>query len=168
VPVLAVLGWRYRARIEHTAVGVVTPALRLVARVIPGQDPPTRVAVRSRVDGFFAAIERVGSDRRRLALALGFSTVGWLCLAASLWLSLSALDQTVPFSVVFVVVPIGAIAGVTPLPGGLGGVETVIVTLLVAFGVPAGVAAGAVVIHRTGTYVLPTVIGGAVAGVLGA
>lgn len=167
VPILAVLGWRYRYRVERAAVGAVTPVLRLVARVLPGRGKPTRAAVRSRVEGFFGAIERVGGDRRRLVLALGFSTAGWLCLATSLWLSLAALDQAVAFPVVLVVVPVGAIAGITPLPGGLGGVETVIVALLAALGVPASVAAAAVVIHRTGTYVLPTVVGGAVAGALG-
>ena len=167
VPILAVLGWRYRYRVERAAVGAVTPVLRVVARAVPGRGKPTRTAVRSRVEGFFGAIERVGGDRRRLVLALGFSTAGWLCLATSLWLSLAALDQAVAFPVVLVVVPVGAIAGITPLPGGLGGVETVIVALLAALGVPASVAAAAVVIHRTGTYVLPTVVGGAVAGALG-
>jgi len=33
--------------------------------------------------------------------------------------------------------------------------------------VPASAAAGAVVVHRVGTYLLPTVLGGGVAGVLG-
>lgn len=167
VPVLAVVGWRYRYRIEGAVISAVTPVVRLLGRVLPGRVPPAPSAIRPRVEGFFHAIERVTGDRRRLALALGFSTAGWLCLSTSLWLSLSALGQAVAFPVALVVVPVGAIAGVTPLPGGLGGVETVIIALLVALGVPAGVAAAAVVIHRTGTYLLPTAVGGGVAGVLG-
>lgn len=167
VPVLAVVGWRYRYRIERAAIGAVTPVIRLLGRVLPGRAPPARSAIRSRVEGFFHALERVTGDRRRLALALGFSTAGWLCLSTSLWLSLAALDHAVAFPVVLVVVPVGAIAGITPLPGGLGGVETVIIALLVALGVPAGAAAAAVVVHRIGTYLLPTAVGGGVAGVLG-
>jgi uncharacterized protein (TIRG00374 family) len=85
----------------------------------------------------------------------------------SLWLSLTALGANVPFPVALVAVPVGAIAGVTPLPGGLGGVETVLIALLAALSVPASAAAGAVVVHRVGTYLLPTVLGGGVAGVLG-
>ncbi|MFC7235435.1 lysylphosphatidylglycerol synthase transmembrane domain-containing protein [Halosegnis marinus] len=167
VPVLAVVGWRYRYRVEGAAIRAVTPVVRFLGRVVPGRMPPARDAIRSRVEGFFHAIERVTGDRRRLALALGFSTLGWLCLATSLWLSLAALGEAVAYPVVLVVVPVGAIAGITPLPGGLGGVEAVLIALLAALGVPAGAAAAAVVVHRLGTYVLPTVVGGGVAGVLG-
>ncbi|MFC7176893.1 lysylphosphatidylglycerol synthase domain-containing protein [Halosegnis marinus] len=118
MPVLAVVGWRYRYRVEGAAIRAVTPVVRFLGRVVPGRMPPARDAIRSRVEGFFHAIERVTGDRRRLALALGFSTLGWLCLATSLWLSLAALGEAVAYPVVLVVVPVGAIAGITPLPGG--------------------------------------------------
>ncbi|MFB6118900.1 YbhN family protein [Halosegnis sp.] len=167
VPVLAVAGWRYRYRVERVVIRAVTPVVRAVSRVVPGRSAPGQSAVRGRVEGFFAAIERVSGNRRRLAVALGLSATGWLCLATSLWLSLVALDAAVAYPVVLVVVPVGAIAGITPLPGGLGGVETVIIALLVALGVAADTAAAAVVIHRVGTYLLPTAVGGGVAGVLG-
>jgi len=167
VPVLAVVGWNYRYRVEAAAVRVATPVASLVGRVVPRRSPPTADAIRSRVEGFFHAIERVSGNRRGLALTFGFALLGWLCLATSLWLSLFALGQTVAYPVALVVVPVGAIAGATPLPGGLGGVEAVLITLLVALGVPNGAAAAAVIIHRTATYVLPTVVGGGIAGVLG-
>jgi hypothetical protein len=120
------------------------------------------------VEGFFHNIERVTADRHALATALAFSTIGWLCQATALWLSLSALGETVPVAVVVVAVPVGAIAGITPLPGGLGGVEAVLIALLAALGIPAGVAGAAVVLHRGATYWLPTLIGGGVATALGA
>ncbi|WP_255150932.1 lysylphosphatidylglycerol synthase transmembrane domain-containing protein [Halorarius halobius] len=167
VPVAAVVGWRYRYRVERAAVSAVTPLIRAVGRVVPGRSPPGPSVIRGRVEGFFHAIERVTADRKRLTLALGFSALGWLCLAASLWLSLFSLGQAVSFAVVLVVVPVGAIAGITPLPGGLGGVEAVLIALLVALGVPGGAATAAVVIHRTATYWLPTVVGGGVAGIIG-
>ena len=167
VPLLVVVGWCYRYAVERAAVSVVTPVARLAGRLLPRRTPPTRAAVRSRVDGFVHAIERATGNRRRLALALGFSTSGWLCQSVSLWLALTALGVSVPFAVVLVAIPVGAIAGITPLPGGLGGVETVLIALLAALSVPANAAAGAVVVHRTATYLLPTAIGGGVAGVLG-
>lgn len=167
IPVLAVLGWHYRHRIQHGIVAAVTPLIGFASRILPGRVPPARAAIRSRVEGFFRAIERVADDRRRLGVAIGFSASGWLCLSTSLWLSLSALGAAVAFPVVLVVVPVGAIAGITPLPGGLGGVESVIIALLIALGVPAGTAAAAVVIHRSATYLFPTAIGGGIAGVLG-
>ena len=167
VPVLLLAGWRYRYRVESAAVGLITPIGRLVGRAVPRRSPPTRDSIRARVEGFFTAIERVSGNRRGLALTFGFALAGWLCLSTSLWLSLFALGETVAYPVALVVVPVGAIAGATPLPGGLGGVETVLIALLVALGVPNGVAAAAVIIHRTATYLLPTAIGGGIAGVLG-
>jgi hypothetical protein len=167
VPVAGYFGWRYRYEVEQVAIRAVTPFVRAIARVVPGRSPPGPSVIRRRVEGFFHAIERVTGDRKQLGLALGFSTLGWLCLAASLWLSLFSLGQAVSFAVVLVVVPVGAIAGITPLPGGLGGVEAVLIALLVALGVPGGAAAAAVVIHRTATYWFPTVVGGGVAGIIG-
>ena len=99
---------------------------------------------------------------------MGFSALGWLAMCVSLWLSLFALGHVVPFSVVLLVVPMGAIAGIAPLPGGLGGVETVIGVLLASLTpVPGSVALTAVFVHRAATYVFPTVLGGGVAVALG-
>jgi len=57
---------------------------------------------------------------------------------------------------------------VTPLPGGLGGLEAAFITLLVpTAGVPASVATAGVLIYRGATYWLPILVGGGVATVLG-
>lgn len=167
VPVAGFAGWRYRYEVEQAAIGALTPLVDTVARLFPRRSPPGESAIRARVEGFFHAIERVTGDREKLGLALAFSTAGWLCIAGSLWLSLFSLGWGVSFAVVLVVVPVGAIAGITPLPGGLGGVEAVIIALLVALGVPGGVATAGVIIHRTATYWLPTVVGGGAAGWIG-
>lgn len=167
VPVAAYAGWRYRYEVEQVAIGAVTPVVRAIARLFPGLSQPGPSAIRTRVEGFFHAIERVTGDREKLGLALAFSTAGWLCVAGSLWLSLFSIGWGVSFAVVLVVVPVGAIAGITPLPGGLGGVEAVLIALLVALGVPGGAATAGVIIHRTATYWLPTVVGGGAAGWIG-
>jgi len=100
---------------------------------------------------------------------LGFSALGWTCLAGSLWLSLYAVGYTVPVATTFLVVPVGSIASLAPLPGGSGAIETVLVTLLVSTtAVPGAVAASAVLIHRGATYLLPTLLGAGVASALGA
>ena len=67
------------------------------------------------------------------------------------------------------VVPVGSIAGATPLPGGLGGLEAAFIALLVpTAGVSASGATAAVLIHRGATYWLPTLFGGGAAAVIGA
>ena len=118
------------------------------------------------METFFTAIERIGSTRRQLLIALGFSTLGWLCQTVALWLAFHAVGTSVPLLQLFFVIPIGVIAGLTPLPGGLGGVESVLITLLIAIGVTAATAASAVIIFRGFMYLLPTVLGGSVVTVL--
>jgi hypothetical protein len=169
IPVAVYVGWRHRYELEAVVVRLLTPVIRAVARVLPRRTPPEHHVIERRIETFFAAVDRVAADRRALVLALGLSAVGWLCLGTSLWLSLYALGETVPFATVLVVIPVGSIAGFTPLPGGLGGVETVLIALLGASTAidPATVAA-AVLVHRAATYLLPTIAGGGVATALGA
>src|SRR5699024_10135966 len=110
---------------------------------------------------------RVGTNPRELLFALCFSAAGWIGLATSLWLSLFALGHTVPVAVVLVAIPAGAMASITPLPGGLGGVELVLGALVTATSsVPLATVTAAVLIHCGATYVLPTIVGGGTAAVL--
>ena len=164
----AVLGWRYRDGVEATVARLVTPLVRTAGRVWPGRRPPAPDAVVGRVAGFFATIERIAGDRRRLAAALAFSTLGWLGLTAALWLSLLSLGHATPFAAAMLAVPAGTIASVTPLPGGLGGVEAVQIGLLAAVtGVGAEALTAAVLVHRGATYWLPILVGGAASSALG-
>ena len=169
LPVVAYLGWTNRERLRRGVDGALAPLARSVGRRVPGLEAPSREAVTARVEGFFGAVETVATDRRTLLAAVGLSTLGWVAQAAALWLALSAVGVTAPAAAVLVAVPVGAIAGVTPLPGGLGGVEAVLVVLLVPLaGVSAATAAAAVVLHRGAIYWLPTLLGGGVAAAFGA
>ena len=169
IPAAGYYAWRNRYRVEAGVVRLLTPVIRGLGRVLPRRSPPDVHVIEARIEGFFHGIERVTGDRRGLATALGFSTLGWLCLAGSLWLSLYSLGYPVPFAATLVVVPVGAIAGITPLPGGLGGVEAVLVAMLVpTTGVTVAAATAAVVLHRTATYWLPVLVGGGTAAAIGA
>jgi uncharacterized protein (TIRG00374 family) len=171
LPVGSYLGWRYRYELEAAVVRLLTPVVRAVGRLVPGRSAPTSAAIEERIERFFLAIDRVAGDRSTLLRALGFSALGWLALSTSLWLSLYSLAPAVdvPFAAMLLVIPVGSIASVTPLPGGSGAIETVIATLLVSLTpVSPAVATSAVLIHRGATYWLPTLIGGGVASALGA
>ena len=164
----ATLGWRNKERVETTLIHVVTPIAGLIARVVPGREPPEKTDIERRIEGFFLAVGRVARNRRTLATAMGFSAVGWVALSTSLWLSLYALGHVVPFAATLFVVPVGSIAGATPLPGGLGGLEAAFIALLIpTAGVSASVATAAVLVHRGATYWLPTLFGGGAATVIG-
>jgi len=165
----AVVGWQNRDQVESAVTRAVTPLLKLLARVIPGRSPPNRATIESRIDGFFHSVGRVAGDRGTIAKAMGCSALGWLALSTSLWLSLYALGYATPFAAALFVVPVGSIAGATPLPGGLGGLEAAFITLLIpTAGVSASTATAAVLIHRGATYWLPTLFGGGAAAVIGA
>lgn len=168
IPLAGTIGWRYRIRIETAIARLLTRTGAALARVVPDRTPPEYESVRRRVDGFFGAVERVATDRERLAIALCLSGIGWVLLSAVLWTCLFALGYTVSFLVVLLVVPIGGMASVTPLPGGLGGIETVQAALLVPLtGIDPATAVAAVVLHRGAVYWLPTIIGGGVMSYIG-
>lgn len=167
LPIAVYVGWHNRYRLERGAVDTLTPSIRKVAEILPRQSPPEQDALERRIEEFFTAIERVATNPRGLVVALVFSALGWLSLAVSLWLSLFALGYTVSPAVVLVAIPAGAMAGITPLPGGLGGVGLVLGALVTATtSIPLAAVAAAVIIHRGATYVLPTAAGGGIAGVL--
>ncbi|MFC6989616.1 YbhN family protein [Haloplanus sp. GCM10025708] len=167
VPAAVFLGWQHRYGLEERVIRGLTPLARRVARRIPRVPVPTASGVERRINGFFRAIERVAANPRGLALALALSSLGWLFQMVGLWLAFQAIETPIPLSIALLVVPIGAIAGVTPLPGGAGGIESVLVVLLVAAPLPLvteSVAVAAIVIFRGMVYWTPTVLGGAVTG----
>ncbi|HET7324645.1 MAG TPA: lysylphosphatidylglycerol synthase transmembrane domain-containing protein, partial [Halococcus sp.] len=167
LPIVAYLGWHNRYRVERRTVDTLTPLIQRLGEWIPRRSPPDRNVLERRIEGFFTAVERIATNPRGLALALAFSAAGWVGLATSLWFSLFALGYTVSPAVVLVAIPAAAMAGITPLPGGLGAVDLVLIALIVAVtGIPEAAAVAAVAIHRGATYVLPTVVGGGTAAML--
>jgi len=166
-----VFGWRNHERVEAAVVTAAARLSRVAGTYVPRLSDPGRAAIERRVGHFFEAIERVATNPRGLALALGFSALGWFLQMSGLWLAFQAIGEPVSLAVVMFVVPIGAIAGMTPLPGGAGGIEAVLVFLLVAAplpGVTESVALAAVVIYRGAVFWVPIAIGGVVMGTVGA
>ena len=162
IPMVAVTSRRFSTQISSGLTRVLTVVLRRVASVVPIYDPPTQTGIRERVDAYLVSIKRVGTNRTDLAVALGFSTLGWLLLSGLLYVSMQALTATaaVPAFVVLIIVPVSTIASVTPLPGGTGGVELAITLLLLPFGIPEEVALGIALVFRLGSYWLSTLVGG--------
>ncbi|MFQ3320171.1 MAG: hypothetical protein ACI8UR_001088 [Natronomonas sp.] len=169
LPVVGYLVWTNHDRVETGVGRALTPLAQAIGRRVPRLGVPSEAAIEERIDSFFREIEVVATDRQTLVAALGLSTLGWLAQATALWLALYAIGVTAPFAAVLVAVPVGAIASVTPLPGGLGGIEAVLIALLVPLaGVSGATAAAAVVIHRGAIYWLPTLVGAGVSSALGA
>ncbi|ELZ19676.1 hypothetical protein C475_22064 [Halosimplex carlsbadense 2-9-1] len=164
------LSWRRRTRVQSWIVRILTPGLKRLGGILPRMQSPTRQAIRSRVRHFVVAIERVAGDRRGIIVALAASTAGWILQMVALWLAFVAIGSPIPFSVLLFVIPVGALAAVTPLPGGAGGIEAVLVgvlTTLPELAIGGGTAFAAVAIFRGAVYWVPVTIGGVVMGVVG-
>ncbi|MEF8776085.1 MAG: lysylphosphatidylglycerol synthase transmembrane domain-containing protein [Haloarculaceae archaeon] len=167
VPIAGYLGWRHRLGIKGFILAKLTPPIEAIGGFLPVVDSPSKELVEERIEGFFDSVSKVATDRRTIIAAMSLSTVGWICLSTSLWLSLYALGYVIPYPAILFVVPLGSIAGTAPLPGGLGGLEAAFAALLVPLGIPASVALSAVLIHRAATFWLPTIVGGGAATILG-
>jgi len=164
---LVALVWRRRdAIVERLPARVAPVASRLTAgRFDPGS---IEAALSDRLAGFFEDIGRVATDRRRLATAVSFSLCGWLLQAAALGVAFAAVGHAVPPYVLVFVVPLANLAGATPLPGGLGGIEAAFVALLVpTTGVAAAAITAAVLVFRGAVYWMPVAVGGTVASAYG-
>lgn len=96
----------------------------------------------------------------RPLLALVTSMCLTLAHVITLAICLEAVNASLPFIAVLLVLGVGVAAGsAAPTPGGLGGMEAGLVAGLVAFGLAASVALAAVLLYRLITYWLALAVG---------
>jgi len=91
----------------------------------------------------------------RLLGAVGF----WIFDVATLWLAFRALGSAPPFGAIAMGYLIGMLANMIPIPGGIGAVDFGLVGMLAVYGAPLSTAAAAVVIYRTISLWVPTLVG---------
>ncbi|QLK26407.1 flippase-like domain-containing protein [Natrinema zhouii] len=154
------LVWRYHQTIIDRLPSIVAPRLSRLG--LDRFDSETlEDDLTDRLGRFFENIERVATDRWRLAAVVGLSLCGWLFQVAALTVAFAALGYSVPVYVLLFAIPLANLAGAAPLPGGLGGIEAAFVTLLVpTTGIQASAITAVVLIFRGSTYWLPILIGG--------
>ena len=97
----------------------------------------------------------------RMAGAFGF----WSFDCAVLWATLHACGGSPAVAVIVLAYMLGQLGNTLPLPGGIGGVEPLMLGIFVASGVDSGVAAAAIVCYRAISLGLQSVTG--VIGVIG-
>jgi len=164
------IAWKKRDVLERVVARGVTSVVNSVLRLVPKATLLDESTVRSRIENFTNSIETIMTDRKSIALALTAATLGWVFQMIALWLSFLALEVSIPLSIALFVVPLGATAGVTPLPGGAGSIEAVLIGVLSSLLVPVvsgGTIAAAVLIYRGAVYIIPVAIGGIFASIVG-
>ena len=153
-PLVAAVGWRFRHRIGRAVLRLVAPVTRRTRRF-------KIESVRERMRDLNTAFERIAADRRALAYALVFSYVGWLFFALPLYFAVLTVGSSISLLLVFFIVPASTLAGLTPSPGGLGGVTAALVVLLGAlagFSTATGYAVATV--YRVASYWFAVLVGG--------
>jgi len=157
VPALAATGWTFRGRIRG---GV----LRVVAPVATRTDRVSLDGARRRIDDLYAAFERIAAEPRALVRALAFAYLGWVFFALPLYFAGETLGVPIDLLLVLFVVPASTLAGITPSPGGLGGVEVALVVLLLALTALSAAEAYAVsLVYRLASYWFALLVGGVAA-----
>ena len=154
VPLIAYVGWRHRE-------GVESFVLRIVGPIADRTDRITVESVRERIDRFYHALERIADEPRELLYALVFSYTGWIFFALPLYFSGVALDLPLTLTLVLFIVPASTLAGMTPLPGGLAGVEAALAVLIFGLApVSWSSAVAAAIVYRFASYWIVLLVGG--------
>jgi uncharacterized protein (TIRG00374 family) len=137
------------------------PGLRrlvgLLARWVPGVNPD-RVGAALRREGEHLCA--LAADPPRLVAAIVWGAANWLLDATVLWVVLAAVGYPVDPLVLFIAYAVANVLGLLPItPGGVGVVEGVLCSSLVAAGVPAHLALVGVLGWRLVNYWLPIPVG---------
>ncbi|MEF8851294.1 MAG: lysylphosphatidylglycerol synthase transmembrane domain-containing protein [Haloarculaceae archaeon] len=154
VPAGAAAGWWTRRRLGRLVVRLVAPVARRT-RFLSVE------TVRRRLAELNEAFERIAADRRALAHALVYSYVGWLFFALPLYFAALTVGEPLGLLLVFFIVPASTLAGLTPSPGGLGGVTAALVALLgVLAGFSSATGYAVATVYRLASYWFALLVGG--------
>ena len=154
VPAGAAAGWRVRKRLGRLVVRFVAPVVRRT-RFFSVE------GVRRRLRELNEAFERIAADPQALTHAMVYSYVGWLFFALPLYFAALTVGEPLGLLLVFFIVPASTLAGLTPSPGGLGGVTAALVALLgVLAGFSSATGYAVATVYRLASYWFAVLVGG--------
>jgi len=159
---LAVLVRTRRSLLEATAMGLAATVRRTLGRVsgrVEGALAPDRV--RAAVERVSGAVDAVLAEWQAVAVAGALCVGAWALAVAPIYTSVLALGVHVPYALVAFVVPLVVMINVVPLPGGFGGFDVAVASLLsVLGGLSLPTAAAALFLYRLSNYWFVLLIGG--------
>jgi uncharacterized protein (TIRG00374 family) len=136
-------------------------AVRLLTSLAARTPVVDEAAVARLVHRLAARLRELGADRGLLARAIGWASANWLLDAAALWVFVAAYGHRVtPVGLLVAFGLANVVAAIPITPGGLGVVETVLVSTLVGFGTPRAAAILGVLTYRLANFWLPIPLGG--------
>ena len=137
------------------AVGVAVVGIIVVLSI-----PKLREVIVPPVKEGFGSVKSIASSPRTLGAIFGSEALDRIIGALALGATMSAFGAHIPFAaLIFVSVGTGLLAGLAPVPGGIGVAEATMTGLLTSVGLPASQAVTIAIVHRVITSYLPPVLG---------
>jgi uncharacterized membrane protein YbhN (UPF0104 family) len=129
-------------------IGTVVTVLRV---------PRLHDAVVPRIKDAWGALFGVVANPKRLFGLLGVNLASRLILATTLWFILQAIDAPLPLvTCLIVTVATNLLAGLVPIPGGIGVAEAAMTAFLGLAGLDSDTAFAAAVVFRVATFYIPS------------
>lgn len=155
--------WYRRRTVEWSLLGMAWCLRATVGRLLPWVGRrATAEAVSGGLSRYYASLGTVTGNRRRVAAATAWALVGWVAFSLPLATCTWALDADLSLGLAFALAPVAGIAGLLPLPGGLGSSEIALTGLLTAVGgLAPPVAVASALLYRLCTYVFVVAVGAA-------
>lgn len=154
--------WLGREYVRDLVFRLTTVVRHAIARVSPTKASYLRrESLERRFESFSTTIEFVSRDRPTMAVVLTYAHIGWLALAAALYVSAAAVGVPIPFGVAILAVALSKVGFIVPTPGGLGGVEAALAGVLYVLSpMNAAVALAVSILYRFATYWFTVLLGG--------
>jgi uncharacterized protein (TIRG00374 family) len=147
--------------IELQAILLIVLGLVAVGAAVVVKVEKVRNLVLPVVKDAFGAVRSVASDPRTAIALLINNFFSRLTLGVTLWIILRSVgvgDISIPVALA-VTVATNLLAGLAPVPGGIGVAEAVLTSWLILVGVPEASAFAATVVYRMVTFYIPAVEG---------
>ncbi|WP_331235491.1 lysylphosphatidylglycerol synthase transmembrane domain-containing protein [Natronorarus salvus] len=163
VGLVLVVVWHRRDGIRSGAIGAVASLRGAVSGVSPRVARQLRREnLERRFEGFSETLELVSRNRRSGAVAVLSAHVAWLGLAGALYATAHAVGSPLPFGLAILGVALSKLGFLVPTPGGVGGVEIALASVLVLVA-PIGFATATAIaiLYRFATYWFTILVGGA-------
>jgi uncharacterized protein (TIRG00374 family) len=163
---LGVLLFRYQDKFEDISSFILKYIIDILS-YIPRIPKITRKSIKNKINGYLSSFRKVSKSPKTILIATFFSTLGLGFQALGLWIALHSVGANVSIVIPMIAFPIAGLASILPLPGGVGGIEAILITIVSTLSSVGLVdITTAVILIRGGIYWTPIIIGSIHTGIL--